>query len=142
MGVVVTVNSGNTFANLDILLDANVDKALEKACLYVEAEAKKNCPVADGILRESITHSVDNTTHTGVIGTNIEYAPYVHQGTGIYAVEGNGRKEVPWVYKDAKTGEFVSTKGIKPTPFLADAINHNTNTILSIMAEAIGGNEE
>lgn len=93
---------------------------MERACLVVEADSKKNCPVNDGILRDSITHAVeeDGETVIGYIGSNVDYAPYVHQGTGIYALMGNGRKEVPWTYYDEKTGEFVSTEGIHPTPFI------------------------
>ena len=65
----------------------------------VEAQAKVNCPVDDGQLRQSIGSEVKG--NIGAIGTNVEYAPYVHQGTGIYAVNGDGRK-TRWKYQDAK----------------------------------------
>lgn len=45
-----------------------------------ESYAKKLCPVDTGNLRNSITHqSKDDVTE--VIGTNVEYAPYVELGT-------------------------------------------------------------
>ena len=63
---------------------------LQDAALLVEREAKLRAPVGDtGVLRESITHEVSEDT--AVIGTNLFYAPYVHQGTGRYAVNGDGR---------------------------------------------------
>lgn len=54
----------------------------------------------------------------GYVGSNLEYAPYVHQGTGIYAKDGNSRKQVPWVYYSEKDGQRHVTKGTKPRPFL------------------------
>ncbi len=44
-----------------------------------ENESKKNCPVDDGTLRASISHDVEEDTV--YIGSNVEYAGYVHQGT-------------------------------------------------------------
>lgn len=108
------------------LLEA-VQKGLEKACILVEVSAKENCPVDDGVLRASITHDVEGTQ--GFIGTNVESAPYVHQGTGIYAVKGDGRKEVPWSYQDAE-GKWHTTKGQKPNPFLQKAIDENQDEVL------------
>lgn len=125
-----------------IRLPKECSDAMEKACLVVEADSKKNCPVNDGVLRESITHAVeeDGETVIGYVGSNVEYAPYVHQGTGIYALMGNGRKEVPWVYYDSKTGEFVSTEGIQPTPFIQDAVEANRAGILTYFGGIVDDN--
>lgn len=116
-----------------IKLPASMANAMEKACLMVEADAKELCPSVDGTLRASITHAVENEDGNviGYIGSNLEYAPYVHQGTGIHAIMGNGRKQVPWVYYDAKTGSFVSTDGIEPNPFIQDAVNKDRADILT-----------
>ena len=105
--------------------------ALEDACQMIENTAVDKCPVDDGTLRASITHSVEREENkfVGAVGSNLEYAPYVHEGTGIYAREGKGRTDVPWVYRDAK-GNFYSTKGQKPKPFLRDAIDENREEIL------------
>lgn len=98
----------------------------------IEAESKHRCPVQDGILRQSITHDIETEKEgiVGYVGSNLEYAPYIHQGTGIYALEGKGRKDVPWYYYDIKTGEFVSTSGIHPHPFIQDAVDANRKAIL------------
>lgn len=104
---------------IDNLLPQGLEKGLTKACVAVEAEAKRRSPVDDGILRASITHQVENLV--GYVGSGVEYAPYVHQGTGIYAVNGDGRKE-PWIYKDAE-GKVHKTVGQQPQPFLQDAVD-------------------
>lgn len=109
-------------ATLQIIMDeAN---KMEKACLIVENQAKQDCPVDEGILRASITSEVDVTESAivGRVGSNLEYAPYVHNGTGIYAKDGDGRK-TPWAYK-VKSGKhkgFHFTRGQRPHPFLEDA---------------------
>ena len=53
--------------------------ALEAVGLQAEGYAKRLCPVDTGLLRNSITHTADDTT--AYIGTNVEYAPYVEYGT-------------------------------------------------------------
>lgn len=56
------------------------NKALEIIGGKAESYAKKLCPVDTGRLRNSITHQ-QYDDHTEVIGTNVEYAPYVELGT-------------------------------------------------------------
>ena len=143
MATEITVNNETVLKNLKEFADTtfrnNLEKALTQVCLKVEADAKKKCPVADGTLRQSIQYSVeiDGDSMKGVIGSNLEHAPYIHHGTGIYAKDGNGRKQVPWKYKDAK-GEWHSTEGIKPTPFLQDAVDSNRSEILSFFKGVLG----
>lgn len=103
----------------------DMEKKVEKACLVVETQAKQDCPVDLGILRASVTSETEVTGEEiiGRIGSNLEYAPYVHNGTGIYAVNGDGRK-TPWSYtvKSGKhAGEKYWTRGQKPQPFLENA---------------------
>lgn len=114
--------------------DTKIKDALEKSCLLVERDAKILCPVDDGTLRNSITYEVSG--YEGVIGTNVEYAPYVHQGTGIYAVNHDGRKDA-WSYRDAN-GNWYSTRGQRPNPFLRKALVQNKENILKIFKESIG----
>ena len=98
---------------------------VERACLIVERNAKQDCPVDMGVLRASITSEVEVTTSAiiGRIGSNEEYATYVHNGHGIYAVQGNGRR-TPWAY-NVRAGShrgFHVTVGQRPQPFLKNAI--------------------
>lgn len=63
-------------------LDHAMAAALEEIGLVAEAKAKKLCPVDTGRLRNSITHAIDSVRDKVVyIGTNVEYAPYVENGT-------------------------------------------------------------
>lgn len=112
------INLDKLKLKLENLANLDVSKALNRACLVVENEAKRLCPVDTGDLRSSITHEVNNDV--GIVGTNKEYAPYVEFGTGIFSVEGNGR-DTPWSYQDDK-GEWHTTVGQKPQPFLETAI--------------------
>lgn len=113
---------------IDEELNERVAAALLKACLLVEADAKRNCPTGDGQLRQSITHDVDKEKLEGVIGTNVDYAPYVEIGTGIYSSEGTGRK-TPWKYQNEKTGEWHWTRGMHPRPYLQPAMEANKDKI-------------
>ncbi len=99
---------------------------MESACIVLEAEVKRECPVDQGILRVSIVHEVilENESVVGCVGSSQEVAPHVHQGTGLYAKDGNGRK-TPWTY-EAKGGKYDgwhTTKGQKPNPFMDRAKN-------------------
>lgn len=58
-------------------------RALEKIGITAEGYAKQKAPVDTGRLRNSITHQVmsQGGTDSVMIGTNVEYAPYVELGT-------------------------------------------------------------
>lgn len=62
-------------------LKTAITTALEKCGLAAERYAKRKCPVDTGRLRNSITHRTDSDKKEVVIGTNVEYAPYVELGT-------------------------------------------------------------
>lgn len=133
--------------NLDAVLEAigelgdtkNLGNALEKACALVERSAKQKAPKGTGELRNSITSRIDTTGGeiSGVVYTPVEYAPYVEFGTGLFAEGGNGRKDVPWAYKDEK-GEWHSTSGMHPQPFLRPALDDNRTQIIKILREGMG----
>lgn len=118
---------------LENLANLDVSKALNRACLVVENEAKRLCPVDTGDLRNSINHEVHN--NVGIVGTNKEYAPYVEFGTGIFAVEGNGR-DTPWSYQNDK-GEWHTTVGQKPQPFLETAIQTKKKLVIKVFNDEI-----
>ena len=115
----------------------NIEKAMGKACAVVEAAAKQNAPKDTGALRNSITSKVEveGKEVIGTIFTPLEYAPYVEYGTGLFA-ESGGRKDVPWNYQDDK-GEWHSTSGQKPQPFMRPAVEDNRNKIIEILGEGI-----
>ncbi len=135
------------FSGLDGVMDAldamadgkNIAAAMGKACALVEATGKKKAPKDDGALRRSITSEVQNEGGdiVGVVYTPLEYAPYVEYGTGLFA-ESGGRKDVPWHYKDDK-GEWHSTSGQKPQPFLRPALEENREQITRLLREGVTG---
>ena len=111
----------------------NVTEPLTKACLLVESTAKKKVPVETGALRRSITTEIHDTY--GEVGTNMEYAPYVEFGTGLFATNGDGRK-TPWSYQTAD-GEWHYTTGMKAQPFLGPSLEENKKEIVQIFLRSI-----
>lgn len=106
---------------------ANIDltQPLNECCLLVENDAKVRCPVDQGNLRRSITHEVED--NKGIVGTNVSYAPYVEFGTGLFSSKGDGR-QTRWSYQDAE-GNWHSTIGQKPQPYLKPALRNNKKQI-------------
>lgn len=56
-------------------------EALEEIGLFCTAEAQLRTPVKTGNLRRSITHKANKDENVVNIGTNVDYAEYVHEGT-------------------------------------------------------------
>ena len=123
---------------LDSLVDENkVEEAVGRACALVERAAKEKAPKDTGELRRSITSKVEKNADgiQGVVFTPLEYAPYVEYGTGLFA-ESGGRSDVPWNYQDDE-GNWHSTSGQKPQPFMRPAINENREEIKRIIKEGL-----
>lgn len=53
-------------------------------------QARRNCPVDEGRLRASLGREIirHGSTVVGRVGTNLPYAVFIHEGTGIYAGKG------------------------------------------------------
>lgn len=115
------------FKKFDSIEKIDLSRALNRAALVIENQARINAPADTGELRRSITHEVEGKD--AYVGTMLYYAPYVHIGTGIWSSEGTGRTDVPWVYKDEE-GNWHSTVGQKPQPFLTDALHEKRNNAI------------
>ena len=126
-------NLDRLLKKLEKLDNIDLDEVLNKACILVENDAKKKCPVDKGQLRNSITHEVEGIE--AVVGTNTEYAPYVEIGTGIFSSEGTGRQD-KWSSQDAE-GHWHSTVGQKPQPFLNPALDENRKEIIQLFREEL-----
>lgn len=122
---------------IDNMTDNGLEDALGVACALVERSAKQKAPKDTGALRRSITSRIERTFDevAGIVFTPLEYAPYVEYGTGLFAEEG-GRKDVPWNYQDDK-GNWHSTSGQHPQPFMRPALEENREEILRIIGEGI-----
>lgn len=112
-------------------------EAFGKSCALVERSAKEKAPKDTGALRRSITSEVRDSGGeiSGIVFTPLEYAPYIEFGTGLFAEKG-GRQDVPWNYQDDE-GNWHSTSGQKPQPFLNPALCENREQITRIIKEAL-----
>ena len=106
----------------------DLTQALGKAGALIERGAKIKCPKDLGNLARSIQYDVEGNTCT--VSAPLEYAPYVEYGTGLFAEQG-GRK-TPWTYKDEE-GNFHTTSGQRPQPFLRPAFNEAQAGIVQIL---------
>lgn len=116
-----------------------VDRALIKAGLIIEEDAKRRCPIGrTGQLKNSIHYRLTNEgfERAVVVGSNLEYAPYVEYGTGIHAMNNDGR-QTPWVYYSEEDDRFYWTEGQEPQPYLNPAFEENTERIKQAVANII-----
>ena len=58
-------------------LPKQIEQALIAIGMTAETYAKQECPVDTGRLRNSITHEVDMSDQSAIIGSNVEYAAFV-----------------------------------------------------------------
>lgn len=116
----MTLNLDNS-AIERLLEDSRREALLEYAARLVVL-AQMLAPVGrTGYLRRSIERTdVERDGEISVIA-RAAYSLFVERGTGIYAVEGNGRK-TPWVYR-TPDGRFYTTEGSRPQPFLLPALD-------------------
>lgn len=114
-------------------------QALEAVGIQAEGDVKDEITDLDAVdtgrLRGSIAHQVDGDSVE--IGTNVEYAVYVHEGTGKYAIGGGTPKE-RWVYRDPATGQFCIGYPQKPRRFLKNAIERYIDDYKEIIKEYLG----
>ena len=106
---------------------------LEEAGGEVESQTKRNCAVVTGKTKGSFQHQVDEGSMMVQIGSNYENAIWEEFGTGLYALEGDGRKDVPWWYKGAD-GVWHSTSGKHPKRMLFNAFE-SLRGVIQQMAE-------
>lgn len=136
MGVELT-GIDKLLVRLDKIANCDLEPNMGLACAIVERAAKQKAPKDTGALRRSITSKVETIDGvvTGVVFTPLEYAPYVEFGTGLFAEDG-GRKDVPWNYQDDE-GNWHSTSGQRPQPYLRPALKENREKIINILKEGV-----
>ncbi|QCR33127.1 HK97-gp10 family putative phage morphogenesis protein [Lysinibacillus sp. SGAir0095] len=98
-----------------------VKRIIFESAYILQTEARSRAPEDSGYLRQSIEVEILNDGLSARVIVSADYAIYIEYGTGIYAVNGNGRQD-GWTYFSDKFGEFVFTEGMKPQPFWFDAI--------------------
>lgn len=123
-------------------LDKARQRTLESIGLLAEGYAKKLCPVGTiestgkkgyrgGTLRNSITHVVDG--HSVIIGSNVEYAPYVELGTGPYFTP-----PPEWEQFESSQGSGVGKGYVHPRPFLRPAVEEHKKEYAQIAKNEMG----
>ena len=104
-------------------------KFLEEASGELEAQVKRNTKVDTGKTKGSWEHVVHEHKLEAEIGSRYKNALWEEFGTGIYALNGNGRK-TKWVYK-TPDGKYHTTVGKKPRRALYNAYNTKKNQIIN-----------
>lgn len=105
--------------NVDLVkrsTQASINAALEAIGAHIADEAAdelENTPrrVDTGNLKNSISHNVNSSENAVYVGTNVEYAPYVHEGT----------------------------RRMAPNRFLKNAVEHNADQIKGWFEENLDG---
>lgn len=121
---------------------------LNKYMLLIQGTARKNLNrtptrIDSGALRASI-QTLISTLFTlrlaAMVFTNLEYAVFVHWGTGVFGESPDGgHRQTPWVYFDEKRKQFVFTRGMMPNPFLLDAFDEHHKNFLRDLEKCLKG---
>ena len=101
---------------------------LEEVGGEVEAQTKRNTKVDTGKTKGSWEHIVNADKMEVQIGSRYQNALWEELGTGIYALNGDGRK-TKWVYR-TEDGKFHATVGKKPRRALYRAYESKKNAII------------
>lgn len=149
MGITVKMTNDNTDAVKQAVEQATA-KALETIGLKMETYAKALCPVGKspytspwtgktyvkkgyrgGTLRNSIAHRVDDDFGV-MVGTNVEYAPYVELGTGPHFVA-----PPDWEQFTSTPGAGVGGAYVHPRPYLRPAIEDHIEEYKNIYEQEL-----
>lgn len=116
-----------------------VSSFLYEAGGELQAKTMRNSRVDTGKTKGSYEYKVvdENNTGTVYVGSNYENAIWEELGTGEYALNGDGRKDVPWVYKSAKNGKFYQTSGKKPNRPMYNAFNSLRTTLTKRLEQVL-----
>ena len=118
--------------------EEEVTEITQKNAIAIKELAQTLVPVDTYALRESI--GVQMAGNDALIGSDLHYAIYVEMGTGIYAVNGDGRK-TPWVYYyrgNKGPHGWRWTRGQKPQPYMVPAWHSITPAYLSQLKAELG----
>lgn len=107
----------------------NGEAFLEEVGGEVEAQTKQNTKVDTGKTKGSWEHVVNAKKMEVQIGSRYKNALWEELGTGIYALNGDGRK-TKWVYR-TEDGKFHATVGKKPRRALYRAYESKRELIIN-----------
>ena len=139
----------------DALTGSPMEQAMRNAALVVAGAAKELAPVDTGRLRASITPAVAREANEviGVVGSNVEYAPYMEFGTGPAGDPAVPHKASHWPPAAAldvwasrhgmPSGAVVARAigrrgGLRARRYLRDAFDQNEARVRQILEDAVG----
>lgn len=115
--------------------------AMRDATLIIDRDAKKNAPVDTGRLRASITPEVTSQGEivTGVVGSNVTYAPFVELGTRphwppLAALEVWARRHHTSAFVVARS---IALHGTPAKEFLKKAFDDNKEKVERRIGQAV-----
>lgn len=122
-------------ADIIELVKKNKERALEAVGAQAEGDVKDEITDLDAVdtgrLRASIAHQVYGDSVE--VGTDVDYAVYVHEGTGRNTAGGNPYKR--WVYTDPLDGKKRMVHPQKPRRYIKNAMIRYAEDYMSILAK-------
>lgn len=111
--------------------------ALHESAGEIVSQTARNSRVDTGQTKGSFTYVVDEAKGVATIGSPLENAIWEEFGTGIQALNGDGRKTA-WKYQDAK-GNWHTTTGKKGTRAFYKAFEKLKNPIKKLFESKMKG---
>lgn len=111
--------------------------ALHESAGEIVSQTARNSRVDTGQTKGSFEYVVDEAKGTATIGSPLENAIWEEFGTGIHALNGDGRKTA-WTYQDAK-GNWHKTEGKKGTRAFGNAFRSLKSAIISLFERKLKG---
>lgn len=111
--------------------------SLYEASGEIVSQTQRNTRVDTGQLKGSWTYNVDESALEATIGSPLENAIWEEFGTGIYALNGDGRKTA-WVYTD-RHGVKHTTRGKKGTRAFYKAMTSLKSAITKMFENRMKG---
>jgi len=118
-----------------------LERGLEAAAIEVEARGRKKTPRDTSRLASSISHRVSKLR--AIVGTNVKYAVFVHEGTRPHfpppkALAGWARRH-GMAGKEFLIARAISRRGTKARPFLKEGLAESKRKIDSYLNDALAG---
>lgn len=131
------------FSKAPALTMTKLRSAMGKSQARLQATAKDLAPVDNGTLRASILQSpivVNGATISASVGTNLHYATYMEEGTGVYGPLGRpirpkNKKVLAW--KNGGAWHFAKeVRGSRPRWYMRGSLERNTSAVNGYFATA------
>lgn len=150
---------------LEEMSKVDLERGIAKGIMFIQEEAKGNCPAHDGELRQSIFTDMETEEETirGVCFTDKKHGPFVEFGTGPKGQENHegispdvavaytqspwwihesqiGRETAEYYHFfsiDTPQGRFYQCTGQAAQPFMYPALKDNEDKIMKIITESI-----